>query len=155
MDFGKFWSGMIAGFAGTVALSILMIIKSMLGLMPDLNPIRDIVTVADQFTGAQFPLFVGWIGHFAIGSIAWGIAYVVLEPVLPGAAVVKGLLFAVIAWLAMMIVFMPLAGQGFFGLKEGPPAVVATLVLHLVYGAVLGLIYASLTARSRLAAKAA
>jgi len=41
----------------------------------------------------------------------------------------------------MMIVFMPLGGHGPFALSLGPQAVVATLVLHLVYGAVLGVVY--------------
>ena len=44
--------------------------------------------------------------------------------------------------LAMMIVFMPLGGHGPFALSLGPHAVVAMLVLHLVYGAVLGVVYA-------------
>jgi hypothetical protein len=42
----------------------------------------------------------------------------------------------------MMIIFMPLAGHGLFALSLGPQATVATLVLHLIYGAVLGVAYA-------------
>ncbi len=136
-------SGVTAGFAATVVLSILMIAKSFVGLMPEQNPIRDIVTVADNFTGLRLPLVAGWVGHFVIGSIVWGVIYALIEKSLPGPAVVKGLIFAVLAWLAMMIVFMPLAGQGFFGLDDGPAAIVATLALHLVYGAVLGVVYAN------------
>jgi hypothetical protein len=34
-------AGLIAGFIATVALSILMIAKSSMGLMPQLNPIQD------------------------------------------------------------------------------------------------------------------
>jgi len=40
-----------------------------------------------------------------------------------------------------MITFMPLAGHGLFGLALGVQAVVATLVLHLIYGATLGIGY--------------
>lgn len=50
-------------------------------------------------------------------------------------------MFGVIAWLAMMIVFMPLAGHGFFAMRLGLMAAVATLLLHLIYGLVLGLVY--------------
>jgi hypothetical protein len=67
-----------------------------------------------------------------------------LQPSLPGAPAVKGLIFGAAAWLAMMIIFMPLAGHGLFGLSLGPPATVATLVLHLIYGAVLGVAYAKI-----------
>jgi hypothetical protein len=48
------------------------------------------------------------------------------------------------AWFAMMLVFMPLAGHGFFGLGLGWMAPAATLVLHLIYGAVLAAVYASI-----------
>jgi hypothetical protein len=143
MHFDNLKSGVTAGFAATVVLSLLMIAKAMMGLMPELNPIKDIVTVGDTVTGLQLPLAAGWVGHFLIGSILSGAIYTLIEPSLPGPAVVKGLIFAVIAWLAMIIVFMPLAGQGFFAMALGLPAVVATLVLHLVYGAVLGVVYAS------------
>ena len=71
----------------------------------------------------------GWIGHFALGTVAWGIIYAALQASLPGTPVVKGLIFGALAWLAMMIFFMPLAGNGLFA-------------LHLIYGAALGVAYA-------------
>lgn len=135
-------SGLIAGFMATIVLSILMLAKSSLGLMPQLNPVEDIVHVADQPTGMIFPLPLGWIGHFLLGTVVWGIVYAALQASLPGAPVVKGVIFGALAWLAMMIIFMPLAGHGLFALSLGPQATVATLVLHLIYGAVLGGVYA-------------
>lgn len=134
---------MTAGFTATVVISLLMLAKSALGLAPDLNPIKDIVAVVDSFTGMALPADTGWLGHFVIGGVVWGVLYAWLEPSLPGEPVAKGLVFAVGAWVAMMIVFMPLAGQGFFGVNDGPIAAIATLALHLVYGAVLGVVYAS------------
>ena len=135
-------AGLIAGFIATVVLSILMIAKSSMGLMPQLNPIEDIVHVANVLTGVTLPLPLGWIGHFLLGTVVWGIIYAALQASLPGAPIVKGLVFGALAWLAMMIFFMPLAGNGLFALSLGPQAIVATLVLHLVYGAVLGVAYA-------------
>jgi hypothetical protein len=130
-------AGLIAGFIATVVRSILMIAKSSLGLMPQLNPIEDIVHVADQPTCMTLSLPFGWIGHFVLGTVVWGVIYAALQASLPGAPVVKGLIFRALAWLAMMIIFMPLAGHGLFALSLGPPATVAMLVLHLIYGAVL------------------
>jgi len=135
-------AGLIAGFIATIVLSILMIAKSSVGLLPQLNPIEDIVHVADLLTGMTLPLPFGWIGHFVLGTVAWGIIYAALQASLPGAPVVKGLIFGALAWLAMMIIFEPLAGDGLFALSLGPQATVATLVLHLIYGAVLGVAYA-------------
>jgi hypothetical protein len=45
----------------------------------------------------------------------------------------------------MMVIFMPLAGHGLFALALGHQATAATLVLHLIYGAVLGVAYAQVT----------
>ena len=41
----------------------------------------------------------------------------------------------------MMVAVMPMADAGFFGLKFGIMAPVMTLVLHVIFGAVLGGIY--------------
>jgi uncharacterized membrane protein YagU involved in acid resistance len=139
---GMIGSGIAAGFVATVVLSAMMLIKYYMGLVPQLNPIEDIVHVADHLTGMTLPLPFGWIGHFVLGTVAWGIIYAALQASLPGAPVVKGLIFGALAWLAMMIIFEPLAGDGLFALSLGPQATVATLVLHLIYGAVLGVAYA-------------
>ncbi len=136
-------SGLTAGFAASAVVGMLMIIKSRLGVLPGLDPIHDIVAIVDEYTGLQFPADLGWVGHFFIGTVVWGILYAWLRKRLPGAAIVKGLIFGLLAWLVMMIVFMPLAGHGFFGLAIGWVAPVATLILHLVFGAVLGSVYAS------------
>src|SRR5499427_11066380 len=135
-------TGIAAGFVATVVLSAMMLVKHSMGLVPELNPIEDIVHVADHLTGMTLPLPFGWIGHFVLGTVAWGIIYAALQASLPGAPVVKGLIFGALAWLAMMIIFEPLAGDGLFALSLGPQATVATLVLHLIYGAVLGVAYA-------------
>jgi len=51
--------------------------------------------------------------------------------------------FASGAWLVMMVMLMPMAGAGAFGLQLGLMAPVATLILHWIYGAVLGAVYGS------------
>jgi hypothetical protein len=84
-------AGLIAGFIATVILSTLVIAKSWVSLMPQLDPIEDIVHVADQPTGMTLPLAFGWIGHFVLGTVVWGIIYAALQASLPGAPVVKGL----------------------------------------------------------------
>ena len=53
----------------------------------------------------------------------------------------KGIIFGVFTWLMMMVAFMPMAGAGFFGAKIGITAVVGLLILHLIYGVVLGATY--------------
>lgn len=128
--------GVWAGFVATVVLSVLMIIKHAMGIMPELDPINMIT----KMLGASTPI-VGWIMHFIIGSIMWGIAFALTSRLFPGLFWVKGMLFAVVPWLIMMVAMMPLAGAGLFGMQLGMAAPLMTLLLHLVFGAVLGAVY--------------
>ncbi|MEX0627252.1 MAG: hypothetical protein WD230_01325 [Cucumibacter sp.] len=49
----------------------------------------------------------------------------------------------------MMILPLPMAGAGFFGLNLGIGAPIATLVLHIIFGIVLGGTYGSLDQKRR------
>jgi hypothetical protein len=83
---------------------------------------------------------------FFIGGLIWAFLYVaVFEPKLSGSPWERGARFALIPWLFSLIVFMPLVGGGFlgFGLGAGPLPVIGNLVLHLVYGATLGMVWGS------------
>jgi hypothetical protein len=63
---------------------------------------------------------------------------------LPGRGWQRGMLFSLVPWLLSLVVFFPLVGAGFFGLDldAGPLPALGNLVLHLVYGATLGITYA-------------
>lgn len=111
--------------------------KAAMGVMPELNLIK---MIADMF-GA--PTAVGWAMHFMIGTVLWGSRFARLNRGLPGESHwLKGIVFATGAWLIMMIAMMPMAGVGFFGFHLGMMAPVMTLALHVVFGIVLGAIYA-------------
>jgi len=58
----------------------------------------------------------------------------------------SAIIFSIGAWILMMIGPLPMVGAGFFGLKMGMMAPVATLVLHLIWGAVLGWTYKKVAA---------
>lgn len=133
-------AGLIAGFVSTVVLSAMMMAKTMMGVMPEL----DVIHMLSAMMGA--PAAIGWIGHFMIGTLAWGGGFAVLYRLIPGSgAIVKGILFGVAAWLGMMIMVMPMAGAGFFGMSFGIMAPMMTLVLHVIFGAVLGAVYQTLS----------
>lgn len=137
----KIIAGLAAGFIATVVLSILMILKGMMGLMPGLNVI--VMLSAMMHT----PLIMGWVAHFMIGTVAWGGLFAVFYDKIPGgSAVSKGIALSIAAWLAMMIVVMPMAGAGLFGMHMGMMAPVMTLVLHIIFGAVLGTGFQTLAA---------
>jgi len=142
---GTTGKSMIAGFVATVVLSVLMVIKMKMGVMPDLNVIKMMTTMAHGILGTPAVPIIGWIMHFMIGTVVWGVLFVLIGKSLPGGGYVsKGLSFGVLAWVLMMVMVMPMAGAGFFGLSLGMMAPVMTLMLHLVYGAVLGGLYGKL-----------
>lgn len=131
--------GVIAGLAATIVLSALMLMKSAMGLMPEL----DVIAMLGRMTGGGAA--IGWLAHFMIGAVAWGGLFAVIEPNLPGDNFwLKGVTFGIGAWVLMMVVVMPMAGAGLFGVNLGMVAPVITLLLHMVFGAVLGGVYASL-----------
>ena len=131
--------GIVAGFAATAVLSAMMVMKQSMGLMPELNPIATIAEMAGAGS-----LLVGWIGHLVIGTVFWGAGFAIVSPYLPGSYWLRGSIFAAGAWLMMMLVVMPMSGSGLFGLRLGMMTPVATFVLHIVFGLVLGGVYSLL-----------
>lgn len=141
----KIGQGMVAGFIATIVLSALMLLKSGMGMLPQLNAIQMQTQMLNNFLGTPATPVVGWISHFIIGTVVWGGLFAALNHRIPGKNELnKGLIFSVCAWLLMMLLVMPMAGAGFFGLNIGVMAPIATLVLHLIFGAVLGYAYAKL-----------
>jgi len=132
----KIAAGAVAGFAATVVLSVMMVAKGMMGIMPEL----DVIAMLSAMMGA--PAVMGWMGHFMIGTLAWGIGFAVLFDRIPGSsAIAKGVVFGIAAWLGMMVMVMPMAGAGLFGMAMGIMAPMMTLVLHVIFGAVLGAVF--------------
>lgn len=138
----------IASFIATLVLSMIMIMKKLMGLMPVMNPIADLVTIMQNITGLTvLPLFA-WILHFLIGTVMWGTLFFLLYGILPGGKLIKGILFGLGAWMSMMLTVEPLAGHGFFGLQTGFVIPVMSMMLHIVFGAILGIVYGKLTKTS-------
>ena len=136
MNGSNLLKGMAAGFVATAVLSALMVMKSMMGIMPEL----DVIAMLSKMMGTS--LAMGWVAHFMIGTVVWDGLFGLLAPYLPGGSYwFKGVIFGIGAWLMMMIAVMPMAGAGLFGMNFGMMAPVMTLVLHIIFGAVLGGVY--------------
>lgn len=71
----------------------------------------------------------------------FGVVFFILYNKLLGSPVIKRISFGVIAWLLMMFIPMPMSGEGLFELKLGMMAPIITLVLHIIYGAVIDFTY--------------
>jgi uncharacterized membrane protein YagU involved in acid resistance len=129
------WKAIAGGFIGTVMFTLMMrFVAPMMGIR------MDIVAKLGEMThtGMAGGLFM----HFLNGTVIFPLIYVyLLYRLLPGAPWQKGLLWGVILWLGVEIVMMPMMGSGIFSMETGGmKAVIAALMGHLVYGAILGAI---------------
>ena len=139
--------GAAAGLAATVVLSLLMLTK---GWLPQLDLVLMLDGVAHTLLtdlGLPVPM-AGWLWHFAIGTLWWGPLFAIMVPILPGRRIwQKGMSLGFGAALLIMLMVMPLAGAGYFGMQLSPLQPVVTLLLHLAYGAVLGAVFERLAIR--------
>lgn len=143
-------NGMLAGFVGTLCISVFMILKAVTGVMPELNTIRMLAELGNRMLGTPEAPALGWAYHFFIGTIAWGNCFGLAAEDIPGGPYwARALLFSTCAWLVMMVGFMPMAVAGAFGLRLGlglsVPAI--TLLLHWIFGLGMGLSYGRLIRR--------
>lgn len=139
-------SGFVATFAMTVVLAAAYGISSALGRDGGTtvsqwfwNLTHNVIT---QRTADQVTLAIGV--HLATGLVLAIIYAYVVEPVLSGPGWRRGVLFSLIPWLFSLFVVLPIVGGGVLGMSlgAGPLPIVGNLVLHLVYGAALGGMYA-------------
>ncbi len=126
----------LAGLAGTVVMTALMLMAPLMG-MPPMN----IGAMLGSVMGGNFAL--GWMAHFVIGVVL-AVGYAALFAArLPGAPVVRGALYSLLPWLMAQVVVMPMMGMGLF--SGSMLAAGGSLMGHIAYGLVLGLVYGSST----------
>jgi len=142
-------NGVVAGFLATFGMTVVVAvayglanafgdpaggqIARWLAALGD-NPVTRRTTDAASLA-IGLNLLVGLI--LAVAYARW------VEPALSGPGWRKGVLFSLIPWFLSLALFLPLAGGGFFGAEvgAGPLPALGNLVLHLVYGAILGWVY--------------
>lgn len=135
--------GLVAGFAATVTVSILEAVNLFALKWFDPFPLA-----IANILGLQGNLAAGWIIHFLAGVLVLGPLFAILAPRLPtDTPETKGILFAVAAWVAAMVLMMLVGSRGVFG--GNIMTLGWMLVTHAVFGAVLGNVYARMLAREK------
>ena len=135
------FKGVVAGFGATFVVSALMVAQTALGIFSQV----DMIHLLSAALGTPDGPGAAWVLHFVIGSLAWGSLFAWIEPRLSGISHTRrGIFFGVLAWLVMMLLFMPATGGGLFGLQFTALVPIVTLVLHVIYGTVLGWAYGRL-----------
>lgn len=144
------YSAILAGFVGTVAAGLALLVgyglaAALAQALP--GPIGGWFGALTQNPTTQMVtdrLALALLLHFGVG-IALGVVYAAfVEPRLEGPGWRRGVVFSLVPWVLSLVLFLPLVGGGLLGLGlgAGPLPILGNLILHLIYGAVLGWVYA-------------
>lgn len=124
----------LGGFVGTVVMTLMMyfVAPMMLG-----KPM-DVAAVLGGVLGGSW--MMGMLIHLINGSVIFPLIYAsLLYRVLPGNPWQKGTNWGLILWLLSQALVTPMMGGGIFSARAGGPmAVMASLIAHVMYGALLG-----------------
>jgi hypothetical protein len=125
----------LGGFAGTIVLTMLMYIAAPLMGIPKM----DIAGMLGSMLGGWS---MGMVMHLFNGIVLFPLIYTfVVFSKLRGTPATKGILWGVALWLVAGLMVMPMMGAGLFGMANGGMmATVASLMGHVAYGALLGII---------------
>lgn len=125
----------VAGVAGALAMSLATYLFNALRV-PIVDFGRLIATKILRYHSHGTRL--GLALHVTTGVLL-ALIYALVAHFLPGAAWLRGLTYGVFLWLVMMVVVLPLLGDGFFGWRTSRTMVLSSLTVHLLYGVILGL----------------
>ncbi len=139
---GNWQAGVIGGLAGGLVFGILMSVMT--------PPVLEMGIPA--LYGIEGPAgAIGWAIHMSHGAII-GLGFAALASLKPdltdsiGATVGVGAGYGLLAWVVLAVIVMPLwlGAVGFPGAPPLPNIGVESLVGHVVYGTVLGAVYAAI-----------
>lgn len=145
------WLAALAGFAAGYVMALAAFwLEAVFGFVR-----LDFGMTGMRYVGGEKPGFwiIGILFHL-IDSVLIGMAYAAFAwPVLPrlgipvgtiGGDILGGMLYAIIVWFFFaMLIAMPMMGGGIFGYQtKSSRLALLSLGLHLLYGALLGIIYA-------------
>jgi hypothetical protein len=143
-------AGVLAGFLGTFVMTIVLV--GAYGLASNIGSADGNVVqrwswalvhnpVAER-TADGVVLAIG--ANLAMGLLLALVYARYAEPRLSGPSWWRGMIFSLVPWLLSLVIFLPLMGGGLLGMNigAGPLPILGNLILHLVYGAVLGASYA-------------
>ncbi len=125
----------LGGLVGTAVMTMMMYkgAPMMIGMK------MDIAHRLSGMLGGNWML--GMAVHWINGVVVFPVIFVAfVAKFLPGKVLFRGVLWGIILWLIAQTVIMPMTGAGFFSSNIGPKVVMASLMGHIVYGALLGAI---------------
>jgi len=121
--------------------AMMYIVAPMMGLR------MDIAAILGSMLGGSWT--AGLMMHFVNGSVIFPAIYAyALYPRLPGSPAVRGTVWGVALWLVAQTVVMPMMGAGLFSsAMGGVMAAMGSLIGHILYGSLLGIVASAPQAR--------
>jgi hypothetical protein len=132
-----------AGFLATLIMTLLAYAAPLVGLpaMDFAAMLGSLLTPAPEVAAGSGAWWMGMIWHFLNGTIIFPLIYAwAVYPALGGQPWFRGMVWGVTLWLLSQLFVSPLLGFGVFATATPRPLafVLASLVVHIIYGAVLG-----------------
>ncbi len=135
--------GLVAGAAATVVVSALEAVNVLV-----LQWFAPFPLIVSNILGLGRNMGAGWAIHVAMGVLVLGPLFGILCPRLPTSEPeTKGIVFAVGAFVLMLIAFIVIGDAGVFGRSFG--TIGWMLITNAVFGIVLGNVYGRLVARDK------
>ncbi|HKQ57560.1 MAG TPA: DUF6789 family protein [Candidatus Eisenbacteria bacterium] len=132
----RFGRACLAGFLGTIVVTCMVTFASpyMIG-----GP-SDIAAMLASLIGGSW--LAGMVMHFTVGTFLLPVFYVAcLDRRLPGGPALRGIAWGLMLWIVSQAIVIPATGGGFFSAAAGGMRVVAdSLIGHLAYGLVVGVL---------------
>lgn len=137
--------GIIAGFIATVAVSIVELAN--IFFIKSFVPFPEVIA---HLAGLNGNIAAGWGIHFVVGTLIMGPVFAYLYPRLPTATpITKGILFAVACWAILLFVITMDGDRRIFSQSEGFGVFAFMLASHMVFGVVMGNVFARLQTREK------
>lgn len=126
------------GLLATLVMTVLMLLGTLMDLSPMPNPVP--AAIVGKVFGQSIPqtsrMLLGFVGHFVYGGIWAILLWHLARPV----TIFKGISLGIILWMIMQLGVLPFLGWGVFGSAVTSKIAIATFLLHILYGGVLGLL---------------
>jgi uncharacterized membrane protein YagU involved in acid resistance len=125
----------LGGFAGTLVMTGMMY-----GVAPAMGLHMDIAAMLGSMLGGSW--IAGMMMHFVNGSVIFPAVYVyALYAHFPGSPAIRGMIWGLVLWFVAQTVVMPMMGAGVFSsAMGGMMAAMGSLIGHILYGSLLGII---------------
>jgi uncharacterized membrane protein len=144
MSLKRIKNSFIAGLCGMAVHSVLMLVHSKIGPLPEFRPNDDIQSGLEWLVGTQLHPVAAWLLVFVNGAMIWGFVFGQTYRFLPGQHPwQKGIVFGLCAWIVMGLIFFPLVGRGIFAIQLGlgtAPAILLLLMLF-AYSVTMSFVY--------------